>query len=112
MVDTITMIKKRSKHIQEYVNQIERVLYETKSEISKCRQNLQTIWDLVSLQEVIIPEIEELFFYAKKGEIYYKYGENQRMLLSTHLLTDSMAGLSRSQLGVEILALQEIYNRF
>ena len=105
------MIENKRRSMQKFINQMERVLYESKSEVSKIRQGIPSVWNLLRLEGVIIPEIDELLFHAKNGNIYFKYGKKQRMLMSTYLLTDSIEGLSSSQLGVEILELQEIYNR-
>ena len=54
--------------------------------------------------------MEELYDYFKNGEIFFKYGKNQRMLESTYLITDSMKNLKNTILGKEILKLQNIYD--
>lgn len=69
-----------------------------------------SIWDKEQLLKVIKPEMEELYDYFKNGEIFFKYGKNQRMLESTYLITDSMKNLKNTILGKEILKLQNIYD--
>lgn len=55
--------------------------------------------------------MEELYKYFKIGKKFFKYGKNQRMLESTYLITDSMKNLKNTNLGKEILKLQDIYNK-
>lgn len=69
-----------------------------------------SLWNLEQIQRIIIPEISELLVYAKKGEIYSKYGKRQRLLESSYLITDSINDLSHTSLGECILKLQKIYN--
>ena len=53
---------------------------------------------------------DQLYNYFKSGKEFFKYGKNQRMLESTYLITDSMKNLKNTNLGKEILKLQNIYN--
>ena len=69
-----------------------------------------SIWDKEQLLKVIKPEMEELYDHFKNGEIFFKYGKNQRMLESTYLITDSIKNLKNTILGKEILKLQNIYD--
>ena len=54
--------------------------------------------------------MEELYEYFKSGKKFFNYGKNQRMLESTYLITDSMKKLKATNLGKEILKLQNIYD--
>ena len=45
------------------------------------------------------------------GKVFFKYGKKQRMLESTYIITDSTRNLNNTNLGKEIIKLQEIYNR-
>lgn len=60
--------------------------------------------------KVVIAELSELLLYAKKGEIYYKYGPKQRRLESSYLVMDSLTDLSHTVLGESVLSLQKIYD--
>lgn len=66
-----------------------------------------SLWNLEQIQKVIVPEISELLSHAKKGEIYFKYGKEQRLLESSYLITDSLNHLSHTTLGKCILKLQK-----
>ena len=70
-----------------------------------------SLWNKEQLLKVIKPEMEELYKYFKIGKKFFKYGKNQRMLESTYLITDSMKNLKNTNLGKEILKLQDIYNK-
>lgn len=67
-------------------------------------------WSLDQIQNVIIPEMNELLSYANKGKIYFKYGKKQRLLESSYLITDSLNDLSNTALGESVLNLQNLYN--
>lgn len=69
-----------------------------------------SLWNWDQIQKVIVPEINELLSHANKGEIYFKYGKNQRLLESTYLITDSLNDLSHTALGECILKLQNLYD--
>lgn len=49
--------------------------------------------------------LEEILFYAKKGLIFYKYGEKQKMLSSVYYMTDSLENLGSTSLGQKIYRL-------
>ena len=68
-------------------------------------------WDLKQIQEVVIPETNELLSYAKKGEAYFKYGRHERLLESAYLITDSLNDLAHTDLGECILKVQDFYDK-
>ncbi len=76
---------------------------EIKSENSAC--------DRQQLILVVKPEMEELYNHFANGKVFFKYGKKQRMLESTYIITDSTRNLNNTNLGKEIIKLQEIYNR-
>lgn len=88
------------------IEQLEKILIILENEILV----KNSIWDKDRLIKVIKPEMEELYFYFKRGKKFFKYGKNQRMLESTYLITDSLKNLKNTNLGKEILELQNIYN--
>ena len=89
------------------VEQLKKVLKIIENEI-QCENS---IWDKQQLVYIIKPEMEELYSYFANGRIFFKYGRNQRMLESTYIITDSMKNLKDTNVGKEIIKLQEIYNK-
>ena len=88
------------------IEQLKKILIIVENEIF----DENSLWDKDQLITVIKPEMEELYNYFKSGKELFKYGKNQRMLESTYLITDSMKNLKNTNLGKEILKLQNIYN--
>jgi alanine dehydrogenase len=89
------------------VEQLKRVLNSVESEI----ESENSIWNKEQLIFVVKPEMEELYAHFKNGRVFFKYGKKQRMLESTHIMTDSTRNLSSTSLGKEIIKLQEKYNK-
>lgn len=89
------------------IEQLKKILIIIENEIS----NEHSLWDKDQLIKVIKPEMEELYDYFKSGKNFFKYGKNQRMLESTYLITDSLKNLKNTNLGKEILKLQNIYDK-
>ena len=73
-------------------------------------ENKVSQWDPEYIQKIVIPEISELLSFANRGIIYFKYGKKQRLLESTHLITDSLNDLYNTRLGKGIINLQNYYN--
>ncbi len=88
------------------IEQLKKILIIIENEIS----DEHSLWDKDQLIKVIKPEMEELYDYFKSGKKFFKYGKNQRMLESTYLITDSLKNLKNTNLGKEILKLQNIYD--
>lgn len=88
------------------IEQLKKILNIIENEIS----DEHSLWDKDQLIKVIKPEMEELYDYFKSGKKFFKYGKNQRMLESTYLITDSLKNLKNTNLGKEILKLQNIYD--
>ena len=88
------------------VEQLKIVLNSIEEEI----KSENSIWDKEQLISVVKPEIEELYTHFKNGRVFFKYGQKQRMLESTYIMTDSIRNLSITSLGNEIIKLQEKYN--
>ena len=89
------------------VKQLQKVLSSVKKEL----KNDKSIWDKDQIAFIIKPEIEELLSHFKVGTVFFKYGKKQRMLSSTYIITDSMKKLRNTNLGKDILKLQNIYNK-
>ena len=73
---------------------------------------LNEILVYAEMENVVCPEINELLSFALKGKVFFKYGKKQRMLESTHLITDSLSALDKTPLGSKILELQKLFNSF
>lgn len=89
------------------VEQLTKVLNLIEKEIN----DKNSLWDNNQLINIVKPEIMELYTYFSNGNTFFKYGKKQRMLASTYIITDSLANLSNTVLGKEIIKLQEIYDK-
>lgn len=89
------------------VEQLKIVLNSIEEEI----KSDNSIWDKGQLLSIVKPEIEELLKYFENGTIFFKYGKKRRMLASTYIITDSIRNLNNTNLGKDILKLQEVYNK-
>ena len=81
-------------------------------ESTKINSGYFSKWNKKQLENVVCPEINELLSFALKGKVFFKYGKKQRMLESTHLITDSLSALDKTPLGSKILELQKLFNSF
>ena len=70
----------------------------------------QSEWRISLLKNVVYPEIREINNHASKGEIFFKYGKNQRMLESTYMMLDTFERIGKTKLGRHIFELQHIIN--
>lgn len=89
------------------VEQLKKILTIIEDEI----KSEDSIWEKQQLVSIIKPEIEELYNHFNNEKVFFKYGKNQRMLESTYIITDSMKNLKNTNLGKEIIKLQEMYNK-
>ena len=89
------------------VEQLKKVLSFVEEEM----ESENSIWNKEQLIFVVKPEMEELYTHFKNGRVFFKHGKKQRMLESTHIMTDSTRNLYNTSLGKEIIKLQEKYNR-
>ena len=67
-------------------------------------------WDRDQLDGIVLPEINELLAYARKGKVFFKYGKRQRLLESSYVMTDSLENLYNTILGKKIVELQDFYD--
>lgn len=110
MVGGSTIIKGSGGIFETYKNLLEQIL----SKIRILENNSighKEEWSMNQLF-TIKSEIKELYDYAEKGKIFFKYGNKQRMLVSTYCVTESLFNLNSTDLGKLILSLQELYNSF
>lgn len=88
--------------VEQLIKVLKILEFEMKSENS--------VWDKQQLIFVVKPEIEELYSHFANGRVFFKYGKKQRMLESTYIITDSIRNLNNTNLGKEIIKLQEMYD--
>ena len=101
-------MKKRTRNkMLNMIEQLEKILIIIENE----SLDKNSFWGKGELLEVVKPEMEELYSHFKIGEKFFKYGKRQRMLVSTYIITDSLKPLTNTNLGKEILKLQDIYDK-
>lgn len=110
MVGFQYLLKNKKKH-GVYTALLNEVLTEVAAEQKRIEAGYSSGWTLDQLNKVIIPEILELLYHAQMGELFFKYGQKQRMLESTYLLLDSCDNLNATQLGKKIIDLQDLYSK-
>ena len=89
------------------VEQLKKILMILEYEI----KSNNSVWDKQQIIHIVKPEIEELYNHFINGEVFFKYGKKQRMLESTYIITDSIKNLASTNLGKEIIRLQELYSK-
>lgn len=94
-----------------YTALLNETLAEAVSEQKRIEAGVPSGWTRTQLTAGVIPELTELLYAAKLGEVYFKYGKKQRMLESAYLVLDSCDGLGDTSLGKKILELQTVYSR-
>lgn len=95
--------------IEKYIKLLKNVLACAEEEKRIILDNGMSQWSVELIEDVVIPEMSELLAYANNGVVYFKYGEKQRVLESTYLMTDSMNDLYHTLLGKQISNLQTLY---
>ena len=94
----------------EFISILKEVISCAQIEIKNINSGKESSWTAEQI-EVVLSEISELLSYALKGMVFYKYGEKQRLLESSYIMTDSLMNLNRTTLGKQILELQKLYNK-
>ncbi len=98
------------KNHKPFIYQLSVVLDTAKKEQSIILDGKASQWNLTQIEDVIIPEVNELLSRANNGIVYFKFGKHQRFLESSYLITDSLENLSHTILGKSILHLQRLYD--
>lgn len=93
-----------------YTELLQDILKYLEVELAVIQRGQYSKWEESQLLEIVYPEINELLSFARRNKVFFKYGKRQRMLESTHLITDSLSTLNKTLLGKKILELQEFYN--
>lgn len=111
MVDSSARISMANiKDREEYQKILENIIDCAHYEVTTIRNGGISGWNVEQLERVVIPEMITLRQYILRGELFLKYGEQQRLLESTYLLTDSLNMLSNTPLGLQIGNLQKKIN--
>lgn len=97
------------KKLEQLINLLSEIIACAEAESVKIHSGQLSQWDINQL-EVVRSEISELYSFAIKGKVFFKYGKGQRMLESTYLITDSLSELNKTILGGKIAELQKLYN--
>ena len=95
---------------EEYKEILDSIIGLANHEVNIIRKGGSSYWNANQLERVVIPEMIELLRYMLRGDLFLKYGKQQRLLESTYLLTDSVNMLSRTLIGIQISRLQEKIN--
>ena len=98
--------------LDQFIKILNEILVYAEMESTKINSGYFSKWNQKQLENVVCPEINELLSFALKGKVFFKYGKKQRMLESTHLITDSLSALDKTPLGSKILELQKLFNSF
>lgn len=104
----ITIIHKEDQ--EEYTKTLNNIIDFAHQEIAAIRNGEISNWNLKQLELIILPEMQELLQYMLNGDLFLKYGKQQRLLESTYLLTDALNDITNTPLGVQIIKLQEKIN--
>ena len=95
--------------LEQLINLLSEIIDCVEAEFVKIHSGQLSQWDVNQLG-VVRSEISELYSFALKGKVFFKYGKGQRMLESTYLITDSLSELNKTILGGKIAELQKLYN--
>lgn len=98
------------KEWEEYKEILDSIIALAHHEVAIIRNGGISCWNGDQLERIVITEMVELRQYLLRGELFLKYGKQQRLLESTYLLTDSLYMLSNTPLGLQISNLQEKIN--
>lgn len=98
------------KDLEEYQEIIDGIIGCAHHEVTTIKNGGISCWNVAQLEQIVIPEMSVLLQYLSRGELFLKYGKQQRLLESTYLLTDSLNLLSNTPLGLQIRNLQEKIN--
>ena len=96
--------------LKEYKEILENIIDLVEHEISFITNGGTSDWYFNHLEGVILPEAKELLEYILKGQLFLKYGRNQRLLESTYMLTDWIIPVDYTPLGILIRKLQHKIN--
>lgn len=95
------------KDLEEYKEILEEIIGLAQHEISVINNGGTSDWWINHLEGVILPEAEELLKYILEGQLFLKYGKDQRLLESTYAITEWIIPVAYTPLGRLICRLQD-----
>ena len=96
--------KTETEKLMELIDLLKKVLIEIENE-----KNNPTLWRPTLLKNVVEPEILEILEHAENGEIFFKYGSDQRRLETDYFISDSIEPLHLTKLGCSIDEFEKVY---
>ena len=97
----------KAKDLEEYRDLLVSIIDLAQHEISIINNGGISDWWFNHLEGVILPEAEELLKYILEGQLFLKYGKDQRRLVSTYAITEWIKPVEYTPLGRLIRRLQE-----
>lgn len=92
---------------KEYKELLDNIIGLADYEVNIICNGGKSYWNVDLLEKCVIPEMVELQQYVLRGELFLKYGKQQRLLESSYMLTDSINSLTNTPLGIQISMLQK-----
>lgn len=97
----------KAKDLEEYRNLLESIIDLAQHEISIINNGGISDWWFNHLEGVILPEAKELLKYILEGQLFLKYGKDQRLLESAYAITEWIIPVAYTPLGRLICRLQD-----
>lgn len=94
------------KDLEEYKEILDSIIGLAHYEVAIISNGGKSCWNVDQLEKGVIPEMVELQQHVLRGELFLKYGKQQRLLESTYMMTDSLNMLINTPLGIQISILQ------
>lgn len=110
MGDSCLISIAKADDLAEYKELLEGIVDLAEHEISIINNGGTSEWYFNHLNEIILPEAKELLEYILKGQLFLKYGRDQRRLESTYYMTDWIIPVDDTPLGIFIRKLQHKIN--
>lgn len=100
---------KNAKDRETYLQLLAQTIDLAKREAALLRQggDFSSGWTLAQVKAVI-SELSQLQDHGQKGEFFFPYGKQQRLLESAYMLTDSLNDLHKTPLGIGIRQIQDM----
>lgn len=92
-----------------FIDLLRDVLAYANNELSEIKNGHSSLWEKGLIEDVVIPEMNELLEHALKGEFYIKNEARKRLLLTSYFMTDTLVNLEDTCLGKKVTALQKLY---
>lgn len=97
------------KQIKQFIEVLDEAIAFANEEKSNLEIDMDSSWDRDRFVKLSLKELSELYEYAQKGIILYKYGPNNRKLDSVVFAKKNGINLSESSLGRQLIKLDRMY---